>query len=224
MFEALFILTVLDAGTRVGRFMIQELGGRVWKPFAQTSWLPGMLISSALIVALWGYFLYQGVIDPLGGINSLWPLFGIANQLLACVALVLATTIMIKMGRIRWLWVTVLPMIWLVTVTMTASYQKIFSANTRIGFLSLAQSLTAQIAAGKIPAAKIADTQRIIFNQRLDAAVTAALALMILVLIVEALVQWYLLLAKKRPATLHESPYVATAWAQSFSGVAHGDD
>jgi carbon starvation protein len=224
MFEALFILTVLDAGTRVGRFMIQELGGRVCKPFAQTSWLPGMLISSALIVALWGYFLYQGVIDPLGGINSLWPLFGIANQLLACVALVLATTIMIKMDRIRWLWVTVLPMIWLVTVTMTASYQKIFSANTRIGFLSLAQSLTAQIAAGKIPAAKIADTQRIIFNQRLDAAVTAALALMILVLIVEALVQWYLLLAKKRPATLHESPYVATAWAQSFSGVAHGDD
>jgi len=224
MFEALFILTVLDAGTRVGRFMIQELGGRVWKPFAQTSWVPGMLISSALIVALWGYFLYQGVIDPLGGINSLWPLFGIANQLLACVALVLATTIMIKMDRIRWLWVTVLPMIWLVTVTMTASYQKIFSANTRIGFLSLAQSLTAQIAAGKIPAAKIADTQRIIFNQRLDAAVTAALALMILVLIVEALVQWYLLLAKKRPATLHESPYVATAWAQSFSGVAHGDD
>src|SRR5271165_4875222 len=224
MFEALFILTVLDAGTRVGRFMIQELGGRVWKPFARTSWVPGMLVSSALIVGLWGYFLYQGVIDPLGGINSLWPLFGIANQLLACVALVLATTIMIKMGRLRWLWVTVLPMIWLVTVTMTASYQKIFSANTRIGFLSLARSLAEQVAAGKIPAAKIADTQRIIFNQRLDAAVTAALALMILVLIVEALVQWYLLLAKRRPAIMYEAPYVATGWAANFSGVAHGDD
>lgn len=224
MFEALFILTVLDAGTRVGRFMIQELGGRVWKPFGRTSWAPGMLVASALIVGMWGYFLYQGVIDPLGGINSLWPLFGIANQLLACVALVLATTIMIKMGRLRWLWVTVLPMIWLVTVTMTASYQKIFSANTRIGFLSLAQSLAAQIAAGKIPAAKLADTQRIIFNQRLDAAVTAALALMILVLIVEALVQWYLLLTKRHPATMHEAPYVATAWAQNFTGVAHGDD
>jgi carbon starvation protein len=115
-------------------------------------------------------------------------------------------------------------MIWLVTVTMTASYQKIFSANTRIGFLSLAQSLVAQVAAGRIPAAKLADTQRIIFNQRLDAAVTAALALMILVLIVEALVQWYLLLAKRRPATMHEAPYVPTAWAENFSGVAHGDD
>jgi carbon starvation protein len=224
MFEALFILTVLDAGTRVGRFMIQELGGHLWKPFARTSWLPGMLLSSALIVAMWGYFLYQGVIDPLGGINSLWPLFGIANQLLACVALVLATTIMIKMGRVRWLWVTVLPMIWLVTVTMTASFQKIFSANTRIGFLSLAQSLAAQMAAGKIPVAKIADTRRIIFNQRLDAVVTAALALMILVLIVEALVQWYLLLTKRKAATLHETPYVATAWGANFTGVAHGDD
>jgi carbon starvation protein len=224
MFEALFILTVLDAGTRVGRFMIQELGGRVWKPFGHTSWLPGMLLSSAVIVGMWGYFLYQGVIDPLGGINSLWPLFGIANQLLACVALVLATTIMIKMGRLRWLCVTVLPMIWLVTVTMTASYQKIFSANTRIGFLSLAQALAAQVAAGKIPAAKIADTQRIIFNQRLDAAVTAALALMILVLIVEAAVQWCLLLSQRHAATMYEAPYVATAWAANFSGVAHGDD
>jgi len=140
------------------------------------------------------------------------------------VALVLATTIMIKMGRVRWLWVTVLPMIWLVTVTMTASFQKIFSANTRIGFLSLAQSLAAQMAAGKIPVAKIADTRRIIFNQRLDAVVTAALALMILVLIVEALVQWYLLLTKRKAATLHETPYVATAWGANFTGVAHGDD
>jgi carbon starvation protein len=224
MFEALFILTVLDAGTRVGRFMIQELGGRVWKPFGRTSWVPGMLVSSALIVGMWGYFLYQGVIDPLGGINSLWPLFGIANQLLACVALVVATTILIKMQRLRWLWVTVLPMIWLVTVTMTASYQKIFSANPRLGFLSFARSLAAQIAAGKIPAAKLVETQRNIFNQRLDAAVTAALALMILVLIVEAVVQWYLLLTKRKFATLHEAPYVATAWGANFSGAAHGDD
>ncbi len=224
MFEALFILTVLDAGTRVGRFMIQELGGRVWKPFGRTSWLPGMLLASALIVGMWGYFLYQGVIDPLGGINSLWPLFGIANQLLACVALVVATTILIKMQRLRWLWVTVLPMIWLVTVTMTASYEKIFSTNTRIGFLSQGNFLTAQIAAGKIAAAKLVETQRNIFNLRLDAVVTAALALMILVLIVEALVQWYLLLSKRRLPTMHEAPYVATAWGANFSGVAHGDD
>jgi len=224
MFEALFILTVLDAGTRVGRFMIQELGGRVWKPFGRTAWLPGMLLSSALIVGLWGYFLYQGVIDPLGGINSLWPLFGIANQLLACVALVVATTILIKMQRLRWLWVTVLPMIWLITVTMTASYQKIFSANPRIGFLSQGSLLAMQIASGSMAAAKLVDAQRNIFNLRLDAVVTAALALMILVLIVEAVVQWYLLLTQRKSATMHEAPYVATAWGANFSGVAHGDD
>ncbi len=224
MFEALFILTVLDAGTRVGRFMIQEMGGRVWKPFGRTSWIPGMLLSSALIVGMWGYFLYQGVIDPLGGINSLWPLFGISNQLLAAVALVVATTILIKMGKLRWLWVTVLPMIWLVVITMTASYQKIFSANPRIGFLSFTRILAAQLAAGKIPTAKIMETQRIIFNQRLDAAVTAALALMILVLIVEAVVHWFLLLSKRKPLTMHEAPYVATAWREDFSGAVHGGD
>jgi len=221
MFEALFILTVLDAGTRVGRFMVQELGGRVWKPFARTGWMPGILLSSAIIVGMWGYFLYQGVIDPLGGINSLWPLFGIANQLLAAVALVVATTILMKMGRLKWIWVTLVPMAWLVAITMTASFEKIFDANPRIGFLSYARILAAQIPAGKIPAAKIAETQRIIFNQRLDAAVTAVLALMILVLIVEALVQWYAILSHKREPVLHESPYVATQWAR---GAAHGDD
>jgi len=224
MFEALFILTVLDAGTRVGRFMIQELGGRVWKPFGRTSWMPGILISSAIIVAMWGYFLYQGVVDPLGGINSLWPLFGISNQLLAAVALVVATTVLLKMGRLRWIWVTLLPTAWLVTITMTASYQKIFDANPRIGFLSFANVMAAQIAAGKIPAAKIVETQRIIFNQRLDAGVTAVLALMVMVLIVEALVQWYSILSRRREPVLHESPYVATRWAPDFSGAAHGDD
>src|ERR1700716_2996925 len=221
MFEALFILTVLDAGTRVGRFMIQELGGRVWKPFARTGWMPGVLLSSALIVGMWGYFLYQGVVDPLGGINSLWPLFGISNQLLAAVALVVATTILLKMGRTRWIWVTLLPMAWLVIVTMTASYQKIFDANPRIGFLSYANALAAQIAAGKIPAAKLVDTQRLIFNQRLDAAVTAILALMVIVLIIEALVQWYGILSNNPKSVLHETPYVATRWTEDFSGASY---
>jgi carbon starvation protein len=224
MFEALFILTVLDAGTRVGRFMVQELGGRVWKPFGRTSWMPGVLVSSAIIVGMWGYFLYQGVVDPLGGINSLWPLFGISNQLLAAVALVVATTVLLKMGRIRWIWVTVAPTAWLITITMTASYQKIFDADPRIGFLSFANALAAQVVAGKIPAANLADTQRLIFNQRLDACVTAVLALMVIVLIAEALVQWYSLLSRRRDAVLHESPYVATQWAPDFSGVAPGDD
>jgi carbon starvation protein len=224
MFEALFILTVLDAGTRVGRFMVQELGGRVWKPFGRTGWMPGILLSSAIIVGMWGYFLYQGVVDPLGGINSLWPLFGISNQLLAAVALVVATTILLKMGRTRWIWVTLLPMAWLVIVTMTASYQKIFDANPRIGFLAYANALATQIAAGKIPAAKLVDTQRLIFNQRLDAVVTAVLALMVMVLIVEALLQWYAILSSRRAVVLHESPYVLTQWAEGYSGVAQGDD
>jgi carbon starvation protein len=214
MFEALFILTVLDAGTRVGRFMVQELVGRVWKPIGRTNWYPGILISSALIVAAWGYFLYQGVVDPLGGINSLWPLFGIANQLLAAVALVVATTILLKMGRLKWIWVTLLPMAWLVTITMTASWQKIFSLNPRIGFLSFANAMAAQVAAGKIPAAKLVETQRLIFNQRLDALVTAVLGVMILVLLVEAVIQWYAILSRDREPILHETPYVATQWAE----------
>jgi carbon starvation protein len=214
MFEALFILTVLDAGTRVGRFMIQELGGRVWKPLGRMNYYPAILLSSALIVAAWGYFLYQGVIDPLGGINSLWPLFGIANQLLAAVALVVATTILLKMGRLKWIWVTLLPMIWLVVITMTASYQKIFSSNPRIGFLSFANALAAQLAAGMIPTAKIVETQRVIFNQRLDAVVTAVLAGMILFLLGEALIQWHAILGRGKEPVLHETPYVATQWAE----------
>jgi len=218
MFEALFILTVLDAGTRVGRFMVQELGSRVWKPFGRTSWLPGVLVSSALIVGAWGYFLYQGVIDPLGGINSLWPLFGISNQLLAAVALVVATTILMKMGKLRWIWVTLAPMAWLVTITMTASWQKIFDASPRMGFLSAANAMAAQIAAGKIPAAKIAEMHRLIFNQRLDAVVTSVLAAMVLLLLVEAVIQWAAILTQRREAVLHETPYVATSWAAEAEG------
>ena len=218
MFEALFILTVLDAGTRVGRFMVQEMGGRVWKPFARTSWMPSAVIASALVVGGWGYFLYQGVIDPLGGINSLWPLFGISNQLLAAVALVVATTILLKMKKVKWVWVTLLPMAWLITITMTASWEKIFSANARIGFLSGANALAEQFAGGKIPAARITEIQRTIFNLRLDAAVTGVLAVMILVLVFEAVVRWTAILTKRSEAVLHETPYVATQWAVGAEG------
>ncbi|MBI3484897.1 MAG: carbon starvation protein A, partial [Acidobacteria bacterium] len=208
MFEALFILTVLDAGTRVGRFMVQELLGHVWKPLARTGWYPSILFTSALIVGAWGYFLYQGVLDPLGGINSLWPLFGISNQLLATVALVVATTILIKMGRLRWLWVTLVPMVWLVTVTMTASYQKIFHANPRIGFLAAANDFAGKLAAGAIPPGRIAATERLIFNNKLDAAVTAVLAAMVLVLLFEALGEWFRILSGRKKPALQEAPYV----------------
>jgi carbon starvation protein len=129
-----------------------------------------------------------------------------------------------KMGRLRWIWVTLLPMVWLVLITMTASYQKIFHSNPRIGFLAYANALAAQIAAGKIPAEKVAETQRLIFNQRLDAGVTAVLATMILVLIVEALAHWYSILSHRKQPVLHESPYVATNWAADHTGAAHGDD
>ncbi len=224
MFEALFVLTVLDAGTRVGRFMVHEMSGRIWKPLARTSWLPAVLFCSVIVVGAWGYFLYQGVIDPLGGINSLWPLFGISNQLLATVALVLATTILMKMGRLRWIWVTMIPMAALINITMTASYQKLFSSNPRIGFLSGANELATRIASGMVPATKVAETHRLMFNLRLDAVVTSILALMISLLIVEALVQWYGILSRRGEAVLHESPYVPTQWAEGYSGAAHGDN
>jgi carbon starvation protein len=215
MFEALFILTVLDAGTRVGRFMVQEFLGHVWKPIGRTGWYPSILLTSAIIVGAWGYFLYQGVLDPLGGINSLWPLFGISNQILACVALVVGTTILLKMGRGRYVFVTLVPMAWLVVVTLTASYQKIFHDNPRIGFLAQISVLEGQIASGAVPADKIAATERLIFNNTLDVAVTALFAALLVLLLAEALIEWYRILSGRRVAQLQEAPYVRTQWAEA---------
>jgi len=215
MFEALFILTVLDAGTRVGRFMLQDLLGHFWKPFGRTGWYPSVLTTSALIVAAWGYFLYQGVRDPLGGINTLWPLFGIANQLLATVALAVMTTILIKMGRLRFVWVTLFPTAWLVSVTMTASWQKIFHADPRIGFLAQANDLATQLAAGQFPAERVAEFSRLIFNNRLDAVVTAIFASLVLVVILTAAWEWYRILTGRKQTVLYETPYVMTRMAEA---------
>jgi carbon starvation protein len=204
MFEALFILTTVDAGTRVGRFMLQELGGHLWKPFGRTSWYPSILLSSALIVAGWGYFLYQGVVDPLGGINSLWPLFGIANQLLAAVALCVGTTIIIKLGKQRYAWVTLLPLAWLAAVTLTAGWQKVFASDPRLGFLSHARTL----AGSANP-----DAARLIFNDRLDAALAVAFMAVVVVVIIASAREWWLVLSKRKPATVNEAPFVESAYA-----------
>jgi len=206
MFEALFILALLDAGTRVGRFMLQDLLGHFWKPLGRTGWYPSVVLTSALIVSAWGYFLYQGVVDPLGGINSLWPLFGMSNQLLATIALCVCTTILIKMGKWRYIWVTLLPLAWLAAVTMTASAQKIWHPNPRVGFLAHARYLSEQLAAGSIPAVNIAETQRLIFNDRLDAVVTAVFAALVLLVLAESGRHWWLYATGRRQPVLSEAP------------------
>jgi len=206
MFEALFILTVLDAGTRVARFMIQDALGHVYKPLGRTSWYPSILATSALVVSAWGFFLWQGVKDPLGGINSLWPLFGIANQLLATVALCLATTIIIKMHRARYAAVTLVPLAWLVAVTFTASWHKIFDPNPRVGFLAQARVLATGPATNS--------TARLIFNNRLDAAATAILVVMVALVLIESVRQWIGVLSGREEARVKESPFVMTRLAE----------
>jgi carbon starvation protein len=209
MFEALFILTAIDAGTRVGRFIVQDLLGYIWKPLGETKSTAGNFIATVAFVGAWGWFLYQGVVDPLGGINSLWPIFGVANQLLAVVALALGTTVLLKMGRARYAWVTLLPLGWLLAVTSTAGLMKIFSP-APVGFLAIARGFEAKIAAGGTPA-EMKMWQTLLLNNRVDAAVTGAfLILVTLVVAANARVWWQILVGRKNHL-LREDPYVALA-------------
>ncbi|MDB6094327.1 MAG: carbon starvation protein CstA [Verrucomicrobia bacterium] len=213
MFEALFILTTIDAGTRVGRFLVQDLLGMAWKPFANTKSFLSNTAATLLFVAAWGWFLYQGVVDPLGGINSLWPIFGIANQLLAVLALALGTTVLIKMGRVRYAWTTLAPLAWLLAVTMTAGGMKIFSANPRLGFLAAADGIKKAIDAGVTPdRAKILQQQ--LFNAQVNAAVTGAFLVLVAIVVLTCARVWWQLLVGKREPDLHEEPYIAVTAAQ----------
>ena len=187
MFEAIFILTTLDAGTRVGRFMLQDMLGNVWPKIGRTSWMPSVIFTSGLVVAGWGYFLYIGVIDPNGGVNILWPLFGIANQMLAAIALCVATSIFVKSGKLKYAWVTGLPLVWLVIVTSTAAWQKIFSDDIRVGFFAAANDLAAKLAAGALPPDKAAVAPHLIFNQQLDAYLTLFFVVVLWVVIIDML-------------------------------------
>jgi carbon starvation protein len=202
MFEALFILTTIDAGTRIGRFLVQDLLGLFWRPLGDTRSPLGNVGATALFVGAWGWFLYQGVVDPMGGINSLWPIFGVANQLLAVIALALGTTVLIKMGRARHMWVTLVPLAWLMAVTVTAGWMKIFSPDPRLGFLS---------------AARAAADPRQAFNAHVDAAATAVFLILSIVVVLANARVWALLLSGRRAPELREEPFVATTAADQTS-------
>jgi carbon starvation protein len=208
MFEALFILTTVDAGTRVGRFMLQDTLGNIWKPIGRVSWKPGLWLTSAIVVAAWGYFLYVGVTDPLGGINQLFPLFGIANQLLAAVALTVATTLLIKSGRLKWAWVTAVPLAWDAAVTLTASYQKVFSDDPKIGFFAQRDKFQDGVDAGQVlpPATSPEAMQKIVTNSTVDGILAALFAALIIIVILDASRIWIKPIRAREPLPSTETP------------------
>jgi carbon starvation protein len=209
MFEALFILTTVDAGTRVGRFMIQDLAGNIWRPAGRTSWWPGVIVASALIVAGWGYFLYQGATDPLGGVYQLFPLFGIANQLLGTAALAVATTIIIKMDRLKYVWVTLVPLVFAAAVTLTASVQKIFSSDPKLGFFAQASQFREALSNGEFiaPTTTYEQMQSVVTNSTVNGIATIVFALAVILVLSHSTWVWYNLIRGKKEPDLHEAPY-----------------
>jgi carbon starvation protein len=210
MFEALFILTTVDAGTRVGRFMLQDTLGNVWKPMKRVSWLPGVWITSAIVVVAWGYFLYTGVTNPLGGINQLFPLFGIANQLLAAVALTVATTLLIKHGKLKWAWVTGVPLVFDAAVTLTASWYKVFSDNPKLGFFAQRDTFKDALDADKVlpPAKSLDDMQQVVTNSTVDGFLAAMFAVMIIIVILDASRIWLKAIRAGGELPTTETPFV----------------
>jgi len=213
MFEAIFILTTLDAGTRVARFIMQDVMGALWTPLGRTSWYPSVVLASGLVVAGWGYFLYIGVIDPNGGINILWPLFGIANQLLAAIALAVATAILVRTGRLKYAWVSGVPLAWLVIVTTTAAWQKIVSDDPKIGLFAAAQDLATKLATGALPPDRAASAPQLIFNQQLDGWLTAFFLALVWIIVIDMTRSCALHLSGRRAAVSSESPRVPTQLA-----------
>jgi carbon starvation protein len=217
MFEALFILTTIDAGTRVGRYLLQDILGNIWRPLGNTRSWTANLVSSVLLVGAWGWFLYQGVIDPLGGINSLWPLFGLANQLLSVVALCLGTTILIKMQKKRYLLVTVAPLCFMCAVTFSAAYFKVFSNDPRLGFLSGAEWLTKSTAA-MTDVATVAAVTRQAEIWRFDALVAVAFVLLVFLIVAGSAIEWWRLWRGTKRIVLHESEFVSLAGIETSAG------
>jgi carbon starvation protein len=210
MFEALFILTTVDAGTRVGRFMLQDTLGNVWKPIGRVSWKPGLYATSAIVVGAWGWFLYSGVTNPLGGINQLFPLFGIANQLLAAVALTVATTLIIKSGRVKWAWVTGVPLAFDLAVTLTASYQKVFSDDPKLGFFAQRDKFKDALDQGEVlaPAKSIDDMNAVVTNSTVDGVLAALFAVLIVIVVTDAARIWVKALRSREPLPSTETPFV----------------
>jgi carbon starvation protein len=210
LFEALFILTAVDAGTRVGRFMIQDMLGHLYKPLGDTEFLPANVAGTVLCVGAWGYFLYQGVVDPLGGINTLWQLFGVGNQMLAAIALLLCTSVLVKMKRERFVWVTLVPTVWLLVTTLTAGVQKIFHTDPRIGFVALANKFSDAAAKGTLlaPAKSIEEMRRVAFNNYLDAVVCGLFVLLVIAMCIATVRVCMRALKQVRP-TAQEIPPVA---------------